>query len=62
MLSHDERQNVIQQEAQTLAFADGYEIVDDKALRNARLSLISAARNIIASGLNLIGVSAPDSM
>ena len=37
-------------------------IVENDALRNARLSLISAARNVIANGLALIGVSAPDSM
>ena len=37
-------------------------IVDDAALRNARLTLISAARTVIASGLGLLGVSAPDSM
>ena len=37
-------------------------IVDDDALRNARLALISATRTVIASGLGIIGVSAPDSM
>ena len=37
-------------------------IVDDDALRNARLVLISAARSVIASGLDILGVSAPDSM
>ncbi len=37
-------------------------IVDDEALRNARLALIHATRTIIASGLGIIGVSAPDSM
>ncbi|MDX1402969.1 MAG: arginine--tRNA ligase [Woeseiaceae bacterium] len=37
-------------------------IVDDEALRNARLALISATRVVIASGLKIIGVSAPDSM
>ncbi len=37
-------------------------IVDDDALRNARLALITATRNVIASGLKIIGVSAPDSM
>ena len=37
-------------------------IVDDAALRNARLALISATRNVIASGLAIIGVSAPESM
>ena len=37
-------------------------IVDDDLLRNARLALITATRVVIASGLNIIGVSAPESM
>jgi arginyl-tRNA synthetase len=37
-------------------------IVDDDALRNARLALIRATRTVIASGLGIIGVSAPDTM
>ena len=37
-------------------------IVDDDALRNARLALCEAARIVIANGLGLLGVSAPDSM
>ncbi len=37
-------------------------IVDDEALRDARLALIDATRIVIASGLAIIGVSAPDSM
>ena len=37
-------------------------IVDDDSLRNARLALIDATRTVIASGLGIIGVSAPDSM
>ena len=37
-------------------------LVDDAALRNARLDLIEATRQVIANGLNLLGVSAPDSM
>ncbi len=37
-------------------------IVDDAALRDARLALIDAARAVIASGLEILGVSAPDSM
>lgn len=37
-------------------------IVDDEAVRNARLALIEATRTVIASGLAIIGVSAPDSM
>ena len=37
-------------------------IADDVALRNARLYLISATRNVIANGLGILGVSAPDKM
>ena len=37
-------------------------IVDDAGLRDARLALISAARVVIANGLNVIGVTAPESM
>jgi arginyl-tRNA synthetase len=37
-------------------------IVDDAGLRNARLTLIRATRTVIASGLALLGVSAPESM
>ncbi len=37
-------------------------IVEDDALRNARLALITATRIVIASGLKILGVSAPDSM
>ena len=37
-------------------------IVEDASLRNARLFLIQALRQVIANGLGLIGVSAPDSM
>lgn len=37
-------------------------LVDDAALRNARLALITATQTIIASGLSIIGVSAPDAM
>lgn len=37
-------------------------IVDDGVLRNARLVLISATRTVIANGLAIIGVSAPESM
>jgi arginyl-tRNA synthetase len=37
-------------------------IVDDHDLRNARLALIAATRQVIASGLHLLGVSAPESM
>ncbi|UCC56158.1 MAG: arginine--tRNA ligase [Gammaproteobacteria bacterium] len=37
-------------------------LVEDSALRNARLELIDATRQVIANGLNLLGVSAPDTM
>ena len=37
-------------------------IVDDGKLRNARLALIDATRKVIANGLAIIGVSAPDTM
>jgi arginyl-tRNA synthetase len=37
-------------------------IVDDADLRNARLTLIAATRQVIANGLGVLGVSAPDSM
>jgi len=37
-------------------------LVEDDALRNARLNLISAVRQVIANGLELLGVAAPESM
>lgn len=37
-------------------------IVDDTDLRNARLALIEATRTVIAGGLAIIGVTAPDAM
>jgi arginyl-tRNA synthetase len=37
-------------------------IVDDAELRSARLALIAAARVVIANGLDILGVSAPESM
>ncbi|MEE8429481.1 MAG: arginine--tRNA ligase [Gammaproteobacteria bacterium] len=37
-------------------------LVDDAPLRNARLNLIQATRQVVANGLHLLGVSAPDSM
>ena len=37
-------------------------LVDDKALRDARLALSAAVRQVIANGLDLLGVSAPESM
>jgi arginyl-tRNA synthetase len=37
-------------------------IVDDADLRDARLTLASAVRQVLANGLDLLGVSAPESM
>ncbi|MEJ2390328.1 MAG: arginine--tRNA ligase [Gammaproteobacteria bacterium] len=37
-------------------------IVEDNALRNARLCLVQCVRIVIANGLKLLGVSAPDTM
>jgi arginyl-tRNA synthetase len=37
-------------------------IVEDDALRNARICLIHAVKQVISNGLGLLGVSAPDSM
>ncbi len=37
-------------------------ILDDAALRNARLALIAATRQVLANGLRLLGVSAPETM
>lgn len=37
-------------------------LVDDETLRDARLTLILATRQVIFNGLKLLGVSAPESM
>ena len=37
-------------------------LVDDAQLRNARLALVSATRQVLANGLALVGVSAPAEM
>lgn len=37
-------------------------IVDDETLRDARLTLIAAAKHVIANGLDILGVSAPERM
>ncbi len=37
-------------------------LVPDETLRDARLALICAVRQVIASGLGLVGVSAPEKM
>ncbi|TEU19191.1 MAG: arginine--tRNA ligase, partial [Gammaproteobacteria bacterium] len=37
-------------------------LVEDITLRNSRLLLISAVKQVLSNGLNLLGVNAPDSM
>ncbi|HEX7323763.1 MAG TPA: DALR anticodon-binding domain-containing protein, partial [Rhodanobacteraceae bacterium] len=37
-------------------------LVDDEGLRNARVALAYAARQVLANGLGMLGVSAPVSM
>jgi arginyl-tRNA synthetase len=37
-------------------------LVDDEALRDARIKLILAAREVLRNGLNLLGVDAPEQM
>ena len=37
-------------------------IVDDADLRDARLTLAEAARVVLANGLDLLGMGAPESM
>ena len=37
-------------------------LVDDASLRDARLALASAVRQVLVNGLTLLGVSAPESM
>jgi arginyl-tRNA synthetase len=37
-------------------------IVDDAAIRDARMALISATKQVLQNGLSLLGVSAPDKM
>jgi arginyl-tRNA synthetase len=37
-------------------------LIDDKKLSQARLSLISATKQVFVNGLNILGVSAPESM
>jgi len=44
-------------------FYDSHKIlVDDEALRHARLSLIAACQQVLRNGLTIIGVSAPEVM
>jgi arginyl-tRNA synthetase len=37
-------------------------LVEDAALRNARLNLVLATKHVISNGLSLLGVSAPEKM
>jgi arginyl-tRNA synthetase len=37
-------------------------IVEDAALRNARLTLVLAVQQVIRNGLGILGVSAPETM
>ena len=37
-------------------------IVEDAALRNARLALVLGVQQVMRNGLTLLGVSAPESM
>jgi arginyl-tRNA synthetase len=37
-------------------------LIEDKLLQNARLTLISAVKQVLVNGLNLLGVSAPEAM
>ncbi|HHH13216.1 MAG TPA: arginine--tRNA ligase, partial [Thiolapillus brandeum] len=37
-------------------------LVEDEALRDARIKLILAVREVVRNGLGLLGVSAPESM
>ena len=37
-------------------------LVDEQPLRDARLALSEAVRQVIANGLDLLGVSAPEAM
>lgn len=43
-------------------YNSGQFIVDDAALRDARLALVLATQQVVRNGLTLIGVSAPESM
>ena len=37
-------------------------LVDDAAVRLARLALVAATRQVLANGLSMLGVSAPEKM
>jgi arginyl-tRNA synthetase len=43
-------------------YTECHVISDDEKISQARLALISAARNILAEGLNILGISAPERM
>ena len=40
----------------------GLQSFDDEELKLARLALLSATKQVIANGLNVLGVSAPEKM
>jgi arginyl-tRNA synthetase len=37
-------------------------LIDESAVREARLSLVASVRQVLRNGLALLGVSAPDKM
>jgi arginyl-tRNA synthetase len=37
-------------------------LVDDESLKSARLALVAATRQVLANGLSVLGVSAPERM
>ena len=37
-------------------------LVEDEAVRNARLALLLAARQVLRNGLEVLGISAPEHM
>ena len=37
-------------------------LVDDEAVRNARLALLGAARQVLRNGFAILGIAAPESM
>jgi arginyl-tRNA synthetase len=37
-------------------------LVDDANIRNARLNLICAVKQVLANGLNLLNINAPEAM
>ncbi|OOZ42270.1 arginine--tRNA ligase [Solemya pervernicosa gill symbiont] len=66
-LSHEPHQlahylRELANEFHTYYNAHPFLIEDQPELRDARLNLISATRQVLANGLNLLGISAPESM